>query len=132
LQGAIAAARQRAQEHRQAAADAERAYEALLQHIATPVARQVVNALKVEGLPFTISTPGNGLRLGHDRGREDFIEMYLDAASHPPQVTGRVSHTRGSRTIVEERPVKEGVAPDAITEDDVLEFLLSALEPWLR
>jgi hypothetical protein len=34
--------------------------------------------------------------------------------------------------VDEERPVKPGAAPDAITEDDVLEFLLGALEPWLE
>jgi hypothetical protein len=132
LQAAIAATRQRAQEHRQAAAEAERAYAAFLQEIATPVARQVANALKVEGLSFTVSTPGQALRLASDRGRDDFIEIFLDTGSHPPQVLGRISHARGSRTIDEERPVKTGVAPDAITEDDVLEFLLDALEPWLR
>ena len=132
LQGAIAASKQQAQERRQAAAEAERAYDAFLQQIATPVARHVATALKAEGLPFTVSTPGGGLRLAYDRGRDDLIEIFLDAAIHPPQVMGRISHTRGSRTVDEERPLKEGVAPDAITEDDVLEFLLAALEPWLH
>jgi hypothetical protein len=132
LQGAIAAATQRAQEQRQAAAEAERAYDTFLQNVATPVARQVANALKVEGFSFTVSTPGNALRLASDRGRDDFIEIFLDAGSHPPQVLARISYTRGSRTIDEERPVKGAGKPDAITEDDVLEFLLAALEPWLR
>ena len=132
VQGAIAAARQRAQEHRQAAADAERAYAAFLEQVATPVARQVATVLKAEGLPFTVFTPGDALRLAPDRGRDDFIEISLNAGGDPPQVVGRISHTRGSRTIDEERPIKAGVAPDALTEDDVLEFLVSAVEPWLR
>ena len=132
VQAAIAAARQRSQEHRHAATEAERAYAVFLEQVATPVARQVANVLKVEGLPFTLFTPGNALRLAPDRGREDFIELALDAAADPPQVVGRISHSRGSRTLDEERPLKAGVTPDALTEDDVLEFLLTALEPWLR
>jgi len=47
-------------------------------------------------------------------------------------VTGRVRRTRGSRTIDEERPVKPGAGPDAVSEEDLLEFLLGALEPWLE
>jgi|SRR5687767_11315535 len=132
LQGAIAAARQRAQQRRQATADAERAYATFLETIATPITRQVATVLKAEGFAFTISTPGNGLRLAVDRGRDDFIEISLDTEIDPPQVIGRISHTHGSRTIDEERPIKAGTAPDALTEDDVLEFLLSALQPWLR
>jgi hypothetical protein len=132
IQGAIAGARQQAQQQRQTAAEAERAYAAFLAQVATPVARQVANALKAEGLGFTVFTPGNGLQLAAERGRSDFIELALDTESPEPQVIGRISHTRGSRTIDEERPLKPGTPPDRLTEDDVLEFFLSALEPWLR
>ena len=132
IQSAIAGARQQAQQHRQAAADAERAYAIFLEQIATPVARQVAIALKAEGVAFTLSTPGNGLRLAADRGRNDFIDLVLDTDSPQPQVIGRISHARGSRTIDEERPLKAGASPDQLTEADVLEFFLSALEPWLR
>jgi hypothetical protein len=88
--------------------------------------------LKAEGYAFTVFTPGGGLRLASDRTRDDFIELALDTSGDRPQVVGRISHARGSRTLDEERPVKPGAAPDAITEDDVLEFLLTALEPWLE
>lgn len=132
VQGAIAAARDRTQQHRRRAAEAERTYETFLNDVAIPLARQVANALKTEGYPFTVFTPSNGLRLAADRGRDDFIELALDADSEPPQVIGRISRTRGSRTIDEERPVKPGATPDAVTEDDLLGFLLSALEPWLE
>lgn len=131
VQGAIATARQQAQVQRQAAADAERAYEKFLQDVAIPVARQVAGALKAEGLGFTVSTPGGELRLAADRGRNDFVEIALDTSARPPQVVGRISYTRGSRTIDEERPVKAGASPDALSEEDVLDFLLDALEPWL-
>ena len=132
VQQAMGAARDRAQLRRQRTAEAQRAYEVFVRDVATPVARQVASALKAEGYPFTVSTPGDGLRLASDRGRDDFVELTLDAGGSTPQVLGRISHTRGSRTVDEERPVKAGAAPDAITEDDVLEFLLGALEPWLE
>ena len=132
LQASIAAARERSQQRRQRSADAERAYAVFLQEVATPVMRQVANALKTEGYSFTVFTPGDGLRLAADRGRDDFIEFALDTSSERPQVIGRISHARGSRTIDEERPVKPGAGPEALTEDDVLEFLIHALEPWLE
>ncbi len=132
LKAAIDASRQRAHTRRQRAAEAERTYATFLADVATPVTRQVANALKAEGYAFSVFTPGGGLRLASDTARDDFIEFLLDSADDRPQVTARVSHSRGSRTLDEERPIKAGAAPDTLTEDDVLEFLLGALEPWLE
>lgn len=132
MQQAIGAARERSQRRRQQTADAERAYEAFIRDVATPVMRQLANALKVESYAFTVFTPGSGVRLALDRGRDDFVELTLDTSGPTPQVLGRISQTRGSRTIDEERPLKPGAMPDAISEEDVLEFLLGALEPWLE
>ena len=129
---ALEAARERAQRRRTRTAEAKSTYAAFLQHVATPVARQLVNALKVEGYAFTLFTPGDGLRLASDRGRDDYIEFALDTAVDMPQVVGRIRQTRGSRTIDEERPVKPGAAPDTVSEEDVLVFLLDALGPWLE
>ena len=132
VQQAIAAARERARARRQRAGDAERAYDVFVHEVATPVARHVAAALKAEGYAFTVSTPGDGLRLAFDRSRDDFIELALDIAGESPQVVARISHTRGSRTIDEERPLKPGHAPEAISDEDVLSFLLEALQPWLE
>jgi hypothetical protein len=129
---AIEQARARAQTRRQRAASAEKAYGVFLETLATPVARQVANALKVAGIAFTLGTPGGGLRLSADRGRDDFIEFVLDASGDLPQAAGRISLSRGSRTIDEVVPVKPGAAIEELTEDDVLEFLVRALEPWLE
>ena len=129
---AMETARERAQQRRQRTTEAEGSYATFLQDVATPVAKQLTNALKVEGYAFTLFTPGDGLRLASDRGRDDYIEFALDTASDTPQVVGRIRHTRGSRTIDEERPVKPGAAPDAVSEEDVLVFLLDALGPWLE
>jgi len=124
-------ARTRAQARRHRAAEAERAYGAFLEQVATPVTRQMANALKVAGLGFTVATPEGGLRLSSERGRDDFIEFALDTSGHEPQVVGRVRATRGSRTSDETMPVKAATAPEDLTEEDVLDFLLRALEPWL-
>ena len=132
LKTAMDATRDRAQRRRERAAEAQRAYETFLADVATPVARQLANAMKAEGYAFTVFTPGDGLRLASDRGRDDFIELTLDTSNDKPEVVGRISQRRGSRTIDEEQPVKRGATPDEIGEDEVLEFFLSALEPWLE
>lgn len=132
LQAAIAASRDRAQRRRQRTADAESAYDRFLTNVATPLARQVVNALSAEGYAFTVSTPGRGVRLALDRGRDDFIELALDTSADEPTVIGRTRRTRGSRTIEEERPIKRDASPDQISEQDLLDFFVTALEPWLE
>lgn len=132
LKRAMTAARERARGRREKTAEAEHAYQTFLHDVATPVTKQVANALKSEGYPFTVFTPGGGLRLADDRGRDDYIEFALDTASDRPQVVGRISLTRGSRTLTDERPIKPGTAPDALSHEDVLTFLLDALEPWLE
>jgi len=125
-------ARERAQQRRHRTADAERAYAAFLENIAIPVTRMVQSALKAEGLAFTVFTPGGGLRLAADRGRDDYVEFALDTTGDQPQVIGRVSQARGSRTLESEVPVKAGAGPDAISDDDVLEFYVRVLAPWLE
>ena len=132
VQNAIERARLRAQARRAANAAAEKAFAIFLETVATPVTRQVANALKVAGIAFTLGTPGGGLRLAADRGRDDYIEFVLDASGGLPQAAGRVSVTRGSRTIDEVVPIKPGTPIEDLTEEDVLEFLVRALEPWLE
>ena len=132
LLNAIDDSRRRAQQRRERVSEAQRAYETFLDAVATPITRQLANALKAEGYSFTLFTPAGGLRLASDAGRDDFIDFALDSSGEQPEVIARVSYSRGSRTLDEERPVKRGAAPDAITEEDVLEFLVDALEPWLE
>jgi hypothetical protein len=132
LKHAIDRAKARAQRKRMDAAEAERAYATFLEEIATPTTRMLANALKAEGYLFTVSTPSGGLRLASDRGRDDYIELTLDGSGEKLTVVGRVRQTRGSRTLEDERPIKAGAAPQDLTEDDVLSFLVAALEPWLE
>jgi hypothetical protein len=132
VQAAMAAARERAQRRRLRASEAETAYDGFLTQVATPLARQIVNALQAEGYAFTLSTPGRGLRLALDRGRDDFIELALETDADEPTVIGRIRRTRGSRTIEEERPIKRGASPDQVSDQDLLDFFESALQPWLE
>jgi hypothetical protein len=132
LKSAIDQARDRAPQRRQQNADAEKAYALFLETVATPLTRQLANALKSEGYLFTVFTPGGGLRLALDRGRDDYVEFALDTSGDRPQVVARSSYTRGSRTLADERPIKPNASPDAISEDEFLDFLVSALEPWLE
>ena len=125
-------AKARAQQKRNDAAEAERAYAAFLEQVATPIIRMLANALKAEGYPFTVSTPSGGLRLASDRGRDDYIELALDGSGEQPTVMGRIRYTRGSRTVEDERPIKPGSAPEQLTDNDLLSFLVNALEPWLE
>ena len=132
VQAAMAAARERAQRRRERASEAETAYDGFLTQVATPLVRQIVNALHAEGYAFTLSTPGRGLRLALDRGRDDFIELALETDADEPTVIGRIRRTRGSRTIEEERPVKRGASPDQVSDQDLLDFFENALQPWLE
>jgi hypothetical protein len=92
----------------------------------------VANALKAEGLSFTVFTPSGGLRLASDRERDDYVELGLDLSSDRPQVVARISRLRGSRTLAEERPLRPGAGPAELSQEDVLAFLVDALEPWLE
>ena len=132
IQSAMAAARDRAKQRRQRADEADKAYATFLDHLATPLARQIVNALRAEGYSFTLSTPERGLRVSLDQGRDDFIELDLRTDVDQPHIIGRIRRTRGSRTLDEERPVKAGAPPQDVSEEDVMEFFASALEPWLE
>ena len=132
VQVAMTVARERARQRRERSDQAEKAYGEFLDNVAAPLARQVASALKAEGFTFTVSTPGRGLRLSSDRGRDDFVELALQTDTDEPQVIGRIRRTRGSRTIDEERPVKAGSPPQNLSKEDVLKFLARALEPWLE
>lgn len=129
---AIAESRERGKERRQRKTEAEREYQVFLEHVATPLFHQVAAALKAEQLAFTVFTPSGGLRLTADRRRDDFIELELDTSGQQPQVIGHVRYTRGSRTIDSAVAIKEGASPEQLTENDLLEFLVRGIEPWIE
>lgn len=111
---------------------AERAFEAFLSHVATPVFRMVSSVLKSEGHPFAVFTPGGGLRLASERSNDDFIELFLDVASDPPVAAARINRGRGRRLVNAERPIRDDTAVEQLTDEDVLEFLLEEIGPFVE
>ena len=124
----IERAKKQAAERRGRNDQASRDFEVFLQKIAVPLVRQVANALKADGYAFTVFTPSDSVRLMSDRSTDDFIDLSLDA-DDPPRVTGRTSRTRGRRVIDAERAIG---APDALTEEQLLDFLLKELEAFVE
>ena len=125
----IERAKKQAADRRSRADQASRDFEVFLQKIAVPLFRQLANALKADGYAFTVFTPSGSVRLMSDRAAQDYIELTLDAAENPPQIVGQISRARGGRVIDSERPIG---APDALTEEELLDFLLKELEAFVE
>jgi hypothetical protein len=131
LRETIERAKRRAAERRGQNDEASRAYDAFLEHLAMPLMRQIAGALRADGYHFTVFTPSGSLRLMSDRRAEDFIEIVLDLSDDAPRVIGHTSRLRGGNIVETERPVGSG-QPGGITEEDVLGFLLTELEPFVE
>lgn len=106
-------------------------YERFLDDIAVPIFRQVAGALKASGYNFTVFTPGGSVRLMSDKAAEDYIELSLDTTGSLPAVVGRTSRVRRSRGVESERPIAVKTV-DALTDGDVLEFLIEELPPFVE
>jgi hypothetical protein len=132
LRAAVEEARQSAAERRVRTDAAARDYEEFLTHRAVPVFHQLAAALTGEGHLFKVFTPAGSVRLASERSHEEFIEVALDDASDFPTVVGRTSRGRGRRMVSSERPVRDGVAIGDLTEEDVLDFLLKEITPFIE
>ena len=85
-----------------------------------------------EGFKFKIFTPADSVKLASESAGEDFVEIVLDSTVDPPRVTGHTSRSRGRRSISSERPVKAGANPADLTEEDVLQFLVEEIVPFVE
>ncbi len=131
LRGAIAGARAQSQERRERTDAAARDYEAFLTERAVPLFHTFANALVAEGFRFKVFTPAGSVRLASESGGEDFIELGLDTTADPPQVVGRTSRGRGRRQVASERPIRDGADVASLTEDDVMNFLVEEILPFV-
>src|SRR6266516_4356229 len=129
LNDTIERAKRRAAERRARGDEAGRAYDRFLDQIAVPLFRQIANALRADGYLFTVFTPSGSVRLMSDRHAEDYIEVVLDTAGDVPSVVGHTSRGRGRRVEESERSIGD---PATMSEDDLLAFVLKALEPFVE
>jgi hypothetical protein len=128
----IGRAKRAAAERRAQADEAVREYQEFLDAVAIPLFRQVADALRAEGHPFSVFTPAGGVRLMSDRSGDDFIELLLDTANARPQVVGHSKRARGRRIVESEAPIGQEGPVRNLTEDDVLTFVLRELEPLVE
>lgn len=112
--------------------EAARAYTELLELTATPLVRQLANALRAEGHNFTVFTPSGGLRMALAKSPDDFIEFALDTSHDEPFAALRVNRTRGRRVVQHERAVKDRTPVDRLDEEDVLQALLEEVAPFVE
>jgi hypothetical protein len=131
LRIAIEAARREAAEHRRHVDEGRRHYEALLER-AKPVFVAFQQALRSEGLLFTLSTPASGVRLESERSRDNYIELSLDAARRPVAAVVTAASTRGQRIRIDEHVLAEAEAIGTAGPEDVLECLLKAVVPFIE
>jgi hypothetical protein len=126
----IDAARRASAERRARNDEAVRSYERVLE-FSVPLFKQVAQALKVSGYLFTVFTPGGSVKLMSDKSAEDYLELSLDTSGDRADVMGRVSRTRGRRVMESERPIADKPVGE-LTEDDVLEFVLKEIAPFVE
>ena len=128
----IEVVRREAATRRAATSEAERDYEQFLEERAIPIFRAVAAALRPEGALFQVFTPAGSVRLASERSRDDFIELGLETSRVPAEVVGRTSVTRGSRLLTDEQPVREGRRVAELTDEDVLEYVLRVVGPFVE
>lgn len=127
----IEEAKKRGEARRTAADRASQDYETFLRDVAIPAFRMVASVLSAENYPFKVFTPASGARMSSTNSRDDYFEVELDTESETPQVIGRVNRSRGGRLTTIERPVREGTPVGELSEEDVIEFVLSEIERFV-
>lgn len=124
--------RRAAEERRARIASETRAGEQALHRVVAPVFKAVAAALKAERHPFRVSTPVDAVRMSAESSGDNFIELVFDTTGAQSVLRGRVSRTRGHRLLVEEKVVSEGSQLGTLSDEDVLEYLLGALGPFVE
>lgn len=109
-------------------AQASAAFEVFLQRSAVPVFQQVAGALKAEGYLYVVNTPAGSVQLVSEKSGSDFIELRLDTGGGRAQVALRVERARGRDHVSDERPLKPGTLVEHLTEQDVLDAVIEAIE----
>lgn len=127
---AIEEARRVARDRRAQAAAAEGEGAHALANVVTPVFKTVASALTAEGYAFKVTTPSRAVRM--EVSPQDFIEITMDTNRTPPALLGRVSRAWGRRVLVEELVVREAPELGTLSEDDVLDWTLAQIGPFVE
>jgi hypothetical protein len=127
----IDASRRAAAARRVQVADAERDGAGILAGVVSPLFTVVAAALKAEGYRFRMLTPAGAVRLASEAASDDYIEVALDTLRDPPALVGRTSRSRGRRVMVDEAILREAAAIRGLTPEDLLEFILERLGPFV-
>ena len=127
VQVRLADIKRAAAERRDKVAAAERAYEAFLADLATPLMNAVAQSLSAESYAYRVTTPGGAVRMASDRSSRTYLEIRLDTAGREPQLIAEIGRERGSRVFADERPICQGAAIDAITDERLLGEVLDLL-----
>jgi len=125
---ALDEARRDASTRRAAVDEAREAFTEFLQATAVPLLRQTVTVLRAEGERYSVQTPADSVRLASDAAPETFLELVLDTSGDAPQVTGRLSVTRGRHgQVLEEVPIAGGKPVADLDEGDLAGYVLAAI-----
>jgi hypothetical protein len=127
VQSRLADIKRAAAERRDKVATAERAYGVFLASVATPLVNAVAQSLSAEGYAYRVTTPGGAVRMSSDRSNRTYLEIRLDTAGREPQLVAEVGRERGSRVFADERPICQGTAIDAVTDECLLAAILDAM-----
>ena len=111
---------------------ATREYGVFMDRIAVPLFKQVANVLRVEGYQFEVFTPGDNVRLVSARNNDSYIEVALDTNGVAPKLLGRVSYSRSGDVTQTELVLNATTDIGALTEADILGFILAELEPFVE
>jgi hypothetical protein len=121
-------ARRDASMRRQHIDAAQAAYARFLADVAVPTMKQAATVLKAQGFPCTVDTPAESVRITMAGSHDTFVELELDGTGQAPQVFGRTSVAR-ARTglVVDETPLAGGKPVDQLTDEDVAQYLVTAI-----
>lgn len=132
VRAAIDQAKRDAAARRERSDASTRAYGEFLSARAVPAFNLLAGALVGEGHRFKVSTPADSVRLTAEGSPENFIELVLDPTDDPPVVLGRANVGRGRRAVTRERPLRKTTPIADLTEDDVIEFVLEEIGPFVE
>jgi hypothetical protein len=132
LRAAIEQARRQAAIRRERSDAAARDYERFLTDRAIPVFQTLAAALTAEGHRFKVFTPAGSVRLSAEHLPQDFIELALDTSVDQPVLVVRTSRGRGRRQVSSERAVRDASKLPELTDEDVLDVVLSEIEPFVE